>query len=87
MEPVNVGAEFEISIKDLAELIVKLIGFKSKIIWDTFKPDGQPRRCLDSTKTEREFGFKAKTGLEEGLKSMIRWYITSQREIHLQEID
>lgn len=73
-EPVNLGAGFEISIKDLAELIVRLTGFKGKISWDTTKPDGQPRRCLDTTKAEREFGFKAKTEFEEGLKRTIKWY-------------
>jgi len=55
-------------------LIAKLTGFKGKIIWDTIKPDGQPRRMLDTSKAEREFGFKAKTGFEEGLKKTIEWY-------------
>ena len=83
-EPVNLGAGFEISIKDLAELIAKLTDFKGKIIWDTSKPDGQPRRCLDTTKAEKEFGFKAKTDFEEGLKKTIEWYIqTRQKERNL----
>lgn len=73
-EPVNIGAGFEISIKDLIELIANLTGYKGKIIWDKSKPDGQPRRCLDTTKAEKEFGFKAKTTLEEGLKKTIEWY-------------
>ncbi|MFQ3675981.1 MAG: GDP-L-fucose synthase [Endomicrobiia bacterium] len=73
-EPVNIGAGFEIKIKDLVELIAKLTGFKGKIVWDTTKPDGQPRRCLDTTKAEKEFGFKAKTSFEEGLKKTIEWY-------------
>ncbi len=73
-EPVNLGAGFEISIKDLVELIAKLTAFKGKIIWDTSKPDGQPRRCLDTSKAEKEFGFKAKTPFEEGLKKTIDWY-------------
>jgi GDP-L-fucose synthase len=73
-DPVNLGAGFEISIKDLVELIAKLTGFKGEIVWDTSKPDGQPRRCLDTTKAEREFGFKAKTSLEDGLKRTIEWY-------------
>jgi GDP-L-fucose synthase len=72
--PVNLGAGFEISIKDLVELIAKLTGFKGKIIWDTTKPDGQPRRSLDTSKAEKEFGFKAKTNFEEGLKKTIEWY-------------
>jgi GDP-L-fucose synthase len=73
-EPINFGAGFEISIKDLVELIAKLTGFKGKIVWDTTKPDGQPRRCLDTTKAFKEFGFKAKTPFEEGLKKTIQWY-------------
>jgi len=73
-DPINLGAGFEISIKDLVELIVKLTGFKGKIIWDTSKPDGQPRRMLDTSKAFKEFGFKAKTNFEEGLKKTIEWY-------------
>jgi GDP-L-fucose synthase len=77
-DPVNLGAGFEISIKDLVELIVKLTGFKGEIIWDNSKPDGQPRRMLDTSKAQKEFGFKAKTGFEEGLKRTIEWYRTTQ---------
>jgi GDP-L-fucose synthase len=73
-EPVNLGAGFEISIKDLIDLIVKLTGFKGNIIWDRSKPDGQPRRCLDTTRAEREFGFKSKTGFEDGLRKTVEWY-------------
>jgi len=73
-EPVNLGAGFEISIKDLAELIAKLMGFTDKITWDKSKPDGQPRRCLDTSKAEKEFGFKAKTLFKEGLRETIEWY-------------
>jgi GDP-L-fucose synthase len=73
-EPVNLGAGFEISIRDLAKLIAKLTEFKGKIIWDKSKPDGQPHRSLDTTKALREFGFKAKTKFEEGLNKTIKWY-------------
>lgn len=73
-EPTNIGAGFEITIKDLVNLIVKLTGFKGNVIWDNSKPDGQPRRMLDTTKAEREFGFRAKTSLEEGLRKTIEWY-------------
>jgi len=73
-DPVNLGTDLEISIKDLAELIAKLVGFKGKIKWDTSKPDGQPRRRLDTSKAEREFGFKARMDFEEGLKKTIEWY-------------
>jgi len=74
--PVNIGAGFEIAIKDLVELIAKLTGFKGKIVWDTSKPDGQPRRLLNTSKAEKEFGFKVKIGFEKGLKRTIRWYIS-----------
>jgi GDP-L-fucose synthase len=73
-DPVNLGTELEISIKDLAELISKLVGFKGKIKWDTSKPDGQPRRRLDTSKAEREFGFKARMDFEEGTNKTIGWY-------------
>ncbi len=73
-DPVNLGAGFEISIKDLVKLIAKLTGFKGKIIWDKSKPDGQPRRCLDTSRAEKEFGFKAKTPFDEGLRKTIEWY-------------
>ena len=73
-EPVNLGAGFEISIKNLARSIAKLTGFKGRFIWDKTKPDGQPRRCLDTSRAYREFGFKAKTTFEEGLKKTIKWY-------------
>ena len=73
-EPVNLGAGFEISIKDLVELIAKLTGFTGKIVWDSLKPDGQPRRCLDTTRAFEYFGFKAHTNFEEGLKKTIEWY-------------
>lgn len=73
-EPVNLGSGFEISIRDLVSLIAKLTGFKGQIIWDTSKPDGQPRRLFDSSRAEKEFGFKAKTGFEEGLVKTVEWY-------------
>lgn len=79
-EPVNLGAGKEISIKNLVELIAKYSGFKGKILWDTTKPNGQPRRCLDTSKAEREFGFRAKTGFEEGLRKTISWYIGQGKE-------
>ena len=73
-EPVNIGAGFEISIKDLIDLIVELTGFAGRIVWDTTKPDGQPRRMLDTKRAYEEFGFKARTGFREGLKKTIEWY-------------
>lgn len=73
-EPVNIGAGFEITIKDLAGLIVRLTGFNGSIKWDASRPNGQPRRCLDTSRAMKEFGFKAETGFEEGLKKSIDWY-------------
>ena len=78
-DPVNIGAGFEISIKDLAEKIKEIFRYEGKIIWDNSKPDGQPRRCLDTSKASEEFGFKAKTSFEEGLKKTIDWYIKNVR--------
>jgi GDP-L-fucose synthase len=75
---VNIGAGFEITIKDLVELIAKLTGFTGEIVWDASKPDGQPRRMLDTSKAEKEFGFKAKTGFEKGLKKTIEWYVKNR---------
>jgi GDP-L-fucose synthase len=72
--PVNLGAGFEISIRDLINLIAKLTGFTGEIMWDDSKPDGQPRRCLDISKAEEEFGFRAKINFEKGLRKTIEWY-------------
>ena len=73
-EPVNIGPGFEISIRDLVTLIAELTGFQGKITWDAAKPDGQPRRMLDTGRVFREFGFRAKTGFRDGLKKTIGWY-------------
>jgi GDP-L-fucose synthase len=73
-DPVNIGSGKEISIKDLVQLIARLTGFSGDIVWDTSKPDGQPRRCLNVNKAREEFGFTAKTGFEEGLRKTIEWY-------------
>lgn len=74
-DPVNIGSGMEISIKDLMDTICQLMDFKGEIRWDTTKPDGQPRRMLDTSRAEKEFGFKAKTNFEEGLKKTIDWYL------------
>lgn len=73
-EPVNVGAGFEITIKDLAELIAKTVGFSGGINWDTSKPGGQPRRMLDTSRAESAFGFRAAVGFEEGLARTVEWF-------------
>ena len=73
-EPVNLGVGAEIAIKDLAELIAELVGFQGRIVWDTSKPNGQPRRCLDTSRAQELFGFRAKTDFREGLRRTIEWY-------------
>lgn len=79
-EPVNLGAHREIPIKELAKLIVRLTGYQGKIVWDSTKPDGQPRRKLDTSRAQKVFGFKARTSLETGLKRTIRWYFREARK-------
>jgi GDP-L-fucose synthase len=76
-DPVNLGAGTEISIKDLVEKIAELTEYKGEIRWNTNNPDGQPRRCLDTTRAQQEFGFKAQTKFDEGLNKTIDWYITN----------
>ena len=78
-EPVNIGAGFEITIKELAGKISKLTGFEGEIRWDSSKPDGQPRRYLDTSKAKDYFGFEAKTAFDEGLKATIDWYIKTKK--------
>lgn len=80
-EPVNIGAGFEITIKELAEKIVKLTGFKGEIRWDSSKPDGQPRRRLDVSKAKRYFGFEAKTSFDEGLEATVDWYKANRKRL------
>ncbi len=77
-DPVNLGAGMEITIKDLTEIICRLMDYKGEIRWDATKPDGQPRRMLDVSRAEREFGFTAKVPFEEGLKRTIEWYDARQ---------
>ena len=78
-EPVNLGAGFEISIADLVGLIARLTGFRGEIRWDATKPDGQPRRCLDTSRAQALFGFRAATGFEDGLRRTIEWYRSQSR--------
>ena len=81
-EPVNLGAGFEITMRDLAELLQKLSGFKGELRFDPTKPDGQPRRCLDTSRAEALFGFKARVSFEEGLKRTIEWYRNNKNSRH-----
>ena len=73
----NIGAGFEISIKDLVNMIAKLVTFHGEIKWDKSKPDGQPRRMLDTSRAYEEFGFEAKTDFKNGLRKTIDWYLSS----------
>ena len=77
-EPVNIGSGKEITIAELTRIIAEETGFHGKIVWDTTKPDGQPRRCLDTHKAEIEFGFKAATDFREGLRRTITWYLENR---------
>ena len=77
-EPVNLGAGFEITVRELAEKIAGLTGFTGQIRWDSSRPDGQPRRCLDTSRAFEEFGFRAKTDFDTGLRAAIEWYKTNK---------
>jgi GDP-L-fucose synthase len=81
-QPVNIGSGVEISIKDLAHTIAEIVGFRGSIVWDTRRPNGQPRRCLDVSRAEQLFGFRAATGLQEGLEKTISWYLEQRRRRH-----
>ena len=76
-EPVNLGSGREISVRDLVQKIATLTGFHGRIVWDTSKPNGQPRRCLDVTRASQEFGFRARTDFDQGLRRTIDYYLTS----------
>lgn len=80
-EPVNLGAGYEISIKHLSETIARLTGYQGKIVWDTTKPNGQPRRALDTAKAEKYFGFRAQMPFEKGLSRTIEWYKQHREKI------
>jgi len=82
-EPVKIGAGFEITIKQLEEKIAHLTGFTGKIVWEPSKPDGQPRRCLDTSRAWKEFGFKARTDFDQGLKATIEWYRANKERLKL----
>ncbi len=80
-DPVNLGSGHEISIKDLVEMIAEMTGFTGKLVWDTSKPNGQPRRMLDTTRAYERFGFKAQTSFDQGLQNTIDWYIENMEQI------
>jgi len=76
---VNIGAGFEISIRELAEKIAALTGFKGRLQWDPSMPDGQPRRCLDTSRAENLLGWRATTSFDEGLRRTIEWFRSEAR--------
>ena len=80
-DPINIGSGMEISIRKLLELVVEMTEFKGTIVWDDTKPDGQPRRMLDTSRAEQEFNFRARTGFEEGLQHTVAWYLEHRAEI------
>lgn len=80
-DPVNIGAGFEITIRELVTKLVTLMDYQGEIVWDKTKPNGQPRRCLDISRAQKEFGFTAKTPFDEGLKMMVQWYDNPRNRI------
>ena len=84
-DPINIGASKETTIKELATIIQRLTKFKGKITWDTTKPNGQPRRCLDTTKAKEAFDFESKTTLEEGIQKTYNWYLENIESIDEDE--
>jgi GDP-L-fucose synthase len=83
-DPVNLGSGMEISIRDLAKTIAEMTGFTGRIVWDTNQPNGQLRRCLDVNYAEKEFGFRAATPFEAGLRKTIDWYSNSIQSKEIQ---
>ena len=78
LDPINLGANHEVSIKEIAELLAGLTGFEGRLVWDPSKPDGQPRRRVDATRAEKAFGFEATTPLEVGLRRTLEWYLANR---------
>ena len=77
--PVNLGSGSEVSMRDLAEMVRKVTGYQGELVWDASRPDGQPRRCLDTSRAERAFGFRARTPLAVGLERTVEWYVAQGR--------
>ena len=79
-EPVNLGADRELLIKELVEVVTELTGFEGRVVWDSSKPDGQPRRSVDANRARELFGFEARTDFRDGLRSTIDWYLAHRDE-------
>ena len=86
-EPVNLGTGHEITIRQVAELIAEITGFTGRLIWDASKPDGQPRRCLDTSRAARLFGFRATTPFAQGLRATVEWYLEHAARPHASQVD
>jgi GDP-L-fucose synthase len=86
-EPVNLGSAFEISIKDLVETIARLTGFGGRIVWDTTKPNGQPRRKLDTSRAKEFFGFESRVPFEDGLRKTIEWYLAERERLDAETLE
>jgi GDP-L-fucose synthase len=86
-EPVNIGTGSEITISDLASIIAKIVGYKGSLVFNPAFPDGQPRRCLDVSRAAERLGFKARMGLEEGLRKTIAWFEQENRKHAIREIE
>jgi GDP-L-fucose synthase len=84
-QPVNLGSGMEITIRNLLELIVELTGFRGEIVWDTSKPDGQPRRSLDTSRARQSFGFQAQTDFRAGLRKTIDWYLVHRHNLETED--
>ena len=85
-QPVNLGADNELPIRELVEIIVDLVGFEGEIRWDASKPDGQPRRGVDATRAAKEFGFRATTSFTEGLERTLAWYLDHREEAEARAV-
>jgi len=85
-EPVNLGADRELPIKELVDIIVTLVGFRGEVRWDTTKPDGQPRRGVDGARAREQFGFEARTSFEEGLRLTLDWYLANRAEAEARAV-
>jgi GDP-L-fucose synthase len=83
-EPVNIGSEMEITIRDLVEAVAELVGFTGQVIWDPTKPDGQPRRSVNSARAREEFGFQAQTDFWTGLRNTVDWYLANRHRLAVE---
>jgi nucleoside-diphosphate-sugar epimerase len=85
-EPVNLGANREMPIKELVEVIVDLVGYEGEVVWDTSKPDGQPRRRVDATRAKELFGFESRTAFVDGLRATVDWYLANRAEAEARAV-